>query len=236
MLQTLLMMIMFVANLVQAAWTGQEEERDLLLDADGVKTLQVKAGAGSLDITGVGGTDIAVDALIRVPDVDAEEAQETIREHLVLSLDRHGSTADLKGYFEGLSRFGDSPLVDLKVRMPEGMFLNVDDGSGSLEIRNVRGDIELDDGSGSVRLSDVGGRLKINDGSGSIIIEGAGGDITIVDGSGSVTVARVEGSVTVEDGSGSIDVSEIAGDLVVPEDGSGSLDYSAIAGRVDVSR
>ena len=236
MLQTLLMMIMFVANLVQAAWTGHEEERELSLDAEGVETLQVEAGAGSLDITGVAGTDIAVDALIRVPDADVDEAQEIIREHLVLSLDRDGSIADLKAYFEDLSRFGDSPGVDLEVRLPEGMFLNVKDGSGSLEIRNVRGDIELDDGSGSVRMVDVGGRLTINDGSGSIIIEGAGGDVAIVDGSGSVTVARVQGSVTLEDGSGSIDVSEIAGDLVVPEDGSGSLDYSAIAGRVDVSR
>lgn len=236
MLQTLLMMIMFVANLVQAAWTGHEEKRDLSLDADGVETLQVEAGAGSLDVTGAAGTRIGVNAFIRVPGADADEAQEIIREHLVLSLDRHGRTADLKGYFEDVNRWSDSPSVDLEVSLPQGMFLKIEDSSGSVEVQNVKGDIELDDGSGSVRMIDVGGRVTIRDGSGSIVIEGAGGDIAIVDGSGSVTVARVEGSVSVEDGSGSIDVSEISGDLIVPEAGSGSLDYSAVAGRVDVDR
>jgi hypothetical protein len=236
MLQTLLMMIMFAANLVQAAWTGHEEKRELSLGAEGLDTLQVEAGAGSLNVTGVAGNTIDVGALIHIPGVDEDEVEQIIADHLVLSLRRNGNTADLKGYFENIRRFSDSPAVDLEVRLPEGMFLNVEDSSGSVEVRNVRGGIELVDGSGSIRMVDVGGRLKIRDGSGSIAVEGAAGDIEIVDGSGSVTVVRVGGSVSVEDGSGSIQVSDVSGDLLVPDDGSGSLDYSSIAGRVEVAR
>jgi hypothetical protein len=235
MLQTVLMLIIFAANLVHAAWTDYEEKRDLSLDAEGVQTLQIEAGAGSLDVTGVPGTTkIVVAALIRVPDADADEAQRILSEGLVLSLDREGGNADLKAYFENGGRlFGNSPSVSLEVRVPEGMSLDLQDGSGSVEVNNVRGDISLDDGSGSIQMTDAGGQLHVRDGSGSIIVKGAGGDIEIVDGSGSIAVVHVQGSVTVEDGSGSVDVSEITGDLFILEDGSGSIDYSGIAGRVE---
>jgi hypothetical protein len=235
MLQTLFMLIMFAANLVHAAWTDYEEKRDLSLDADGVETLQIEAGAGSLDVTGVAGIPrIVVAALIRVPDVDADEARRIISEDLVLSLERDGRSAELKGYFEDGGRLsGSSPGINLEVRIPEGMSLDIEDGSGSVELRNVSGNIELDDGSGSIRMTEVGGTLKVKDGSGSLVIKGAGGDIEIVDGSGSISVARVQGSVTIEDGSGSIDVSEIAGDLFIPDAGSGAVDFSGVAGRVE---
>lgn len=235
MLQTLLMLIMFAANLVQAAWTDYEEKRDLTLDADGVETLQIEAGAGALEVTGVPGSGrIVVAALIRVPDTDADEAARVIREDLVLTLDRDGRNADLKAFFDNRSRaFGDSPSVSLDVRVPEGMSLDIEDGSGSIDLRNLQGAIRLDDGSGSVKMTDVGGHLQLRDGSGSVVIEDAGGDVEIVDGSGSITVTRVKGSVTVEDGSGSIEVTDVAGDLLIVEGGSGSIDYSQIAGRVE---
>jgi hypothetical protein len=235
MLQTLLMMIVFAANLVQAAWSDYEETRDLSLDAQGVETLRIEAGAGSLDVTGVAGSyRIVVAALIRVPDADRDDAREIVGDDLILSLVRDGDRAELKGFFKDTGRlFGSSPTVGLEVSLPDGMSLDIEDGSGSIEVRNVRGDIELDDESGSIQMTDVGGMLNINDGSGSISIRGAGGAIAIVDGSGSVTVARAGGSVTIEDGSGSIDVSDVAGDLIIPDDGSGSVVFSGIAGRVE---
>lgn len=237
MLQTLLMLIMFAANLVHAAWTDYEEKRDLSLNAEGVETLQVEAGAGGLDVTGVPGTTrIVAAALIRVPDADADKAQRIVRENLVLSLDRDGRNAQLKAYFENSGRlFRESPSVSLEVRVPEGIALDIEDRSGPVDVRNVRGDIELDDGSGSIRMTDVGGRLRLTDGSGSIVVKGAGGDIEIVDGSGSIVVARVQGSLTIEDGSGSIDVSDVSRDLFIVEDGSGAMDYSGIAGRVETA-
>jgi hypothetical protein len=234
MLQTLLMMILFAANLVQAAFNGQEEKRELTIDADGVETLEIEAGAGSLNVSGIAGTNrILVIATIEIPDADADEARQIIEEDLVLSLERDGSRAALDGWFRN-SRwsFDESPRVNLDVRVPEGLALNIEDRSGSVDIRDVIGSIELDDGSGSIRITDNGGLLTIRDGSGSIEIERSGGDVRIVDGSGSIAVAEVDGSVTIEDGSGSIDARDIAGDLIVPDDGSGSFDYSGVAGRV----
>jgi hypothetical protein len=233
--RNILIMLMFAASLVQAAWRDYEETRDLSLDVGGMDLLRIETGPGSLTVTGVSGMDkIVVKAHIVVPDTDGDRAREIVARDMVLSLEPDSDSAELKSYFDGDGGlFRSSPLIDLEIRLPAGMSLNVEDSSGSIEIENVAGDIEVDDGSGSILLTEVGGNIKIRDGSGSIVAEGAGGDVSIVDGSGSVTVARVAGNVTIEDASGSIDVSEVAGDLIIPEDGSGSVNFADILGRVE---
>lgn len=227
---------MFMASLANAAWADYEEVRELTLDTRGIDTLNIDNGSGSIDITGESGSgDIMVTATILVPGKNESKAQKKIENDLVLTLEQDSGRAVLKAYFEqgGLFNFGDSPSVQLEVRMPEGLHLEVDDGSGSIEVENVRGDIVLDDGSGSITMAEVGGNVEIEDGSGSISVRGVGGDISINDGSGSIKVRGVAGSVIVDDGSGSIDVSDVEEDLIIVEDGSGGLDFSNISGRVE---
>lgn len=217
------------------ATADYEEVRELSVDTRGIDMLDVDAGAGSLDIVGVAGTnEITVTATIHVPGRNDERARKKIEEDLTLSLEKDSDTAKLKAYFDnGAWSFGDSPSIAVEVRVPESLHLVVDDGSGSVEVSNVHGDISMDDGSGSLEMSDVGGNVGIDDGSGSITVSGVGGDLTINDGSGSIDVRGVAGSVIVDDGSGSIDVSDVEGDLIIVDDGSGSVDYSNIGGRVE---
>jgi len=228
-------MVMFTASLANAAWNEYEEVRDLNLSAKGLSSLEIEAGAGSLEVIGVSGTDdIVVTATIQVPEDDADKARKEIDSRLVLSLEKNGDNAVLKGYFkDGFMNFGDSPHVQLEVRIPARLDLNVDDGSGSIVVDNVAGNIQLEDGSGSIQMTNVGGNVEIDDGSGSISIERVGGDLFVGDGSGSIKVRDVTGSVTVDDGSGSINVSDVEQDLIIEDDGSGSLDYSNIGGRVE---
>lgn len=233
-MRNILMILMFSATLAHAAWSDYEEARDLTLDAADLETLRIEAGAGSLEVTGVPNTDrIVVSALITVPDADADEAAERMKEQMVLSLDEKGTSARLKGYFEsGGNWFGDSPSIRLEVRVPARMSLDIEDGSGSIEIRDVAGDIQSEDGSGSIKMTNVGGNLRLKDASGSVDISDAGGDVSIVDGSGSVELRRVMGSALIEDGSGSINVADVSGDLHIPESGSGSVDVRDVQGQV----
>jgi hypothetical protein len=228
-------MAMFTVSLANAAGNEYEEERQLNLGANGINTLEIEAGAGSLEIVGVSGSDeIVVSATIYVPEKDEDKARKEIQSHLVLSLEKDGNNAVLKGYFDEYSvSFGDSPHVQLEVLVPERFGLNIDDGSGSIVVENVSGNIELEDGSGSILMTNVGGDVEIDDGSGSISVEGVRGDLFIGDGSGSIKVREVAGSVTVDDGSGSINVSDVEKDLIIEEDGSGSLNFSNIGGRVE---
>lgn len=226
----------FLAGVAQAAWNGYEETRDLTLDGAVLSRLDIDAGAGSLTVTGdESASDVIVVATIKVPDRNEEKAKTRIDEDMQLTLTADGDRARLLSHFEsGAWSWGDQPSIDLEVRLPARLALDIDDGSGSLRVTSVDGDIRIDDGSGSLSLTDAGGGVTIDDGSGSVTIEDVTGELRIIDGSGSIRVNDVGASVYIEDGSGSINVQDVVGDLIVDSDGSGGLRFTRIQGRVEV--
>ena len=233
-MRSIIVMAMFAVSLAQADSSDYEEVRDMDLSADGISVLSIKAGAGSMDVRGVDGSDsISVKATIVVPDADEEDALKVIEKEMTLLLEQKGGEARLKAWFD--QRFmghGSNAHIVLEVSVPKGLSVNIDDGSGSLDVVDIAGDVTIDDGSGSIDVKNVA-NLKIDDDSGSIDVENATGDVSIVDGSGSISVRHVTGSVTIDDGSGSIKVSDVENDLVIVDDGSGSLSISDVRGKVD---
>lgn len=225
----------FMVGVAHAVDEGYQESRELTLSSRGIDTLDVDNESGSIDIIGVANsTEISISATLVVPGRNEDKARERIEDDLKLTLNKVSDTAVLVAYFERGSWFSwnDEPSVNLEIRMPEGMHLIVDDGSGSIDVEGVHGDVVVDDGSGSISLADVGGEVEIDDGSGTIIVRDVGGDLSVTDGSGSITIRGVSGSVTVDDGSGGIDVQDVEKDLIIIDDGSGGLDFANIAGRV----
>jgi hypothetical protein len=233
-MRSLIVIAMFTASLGHAAWNGYTEDRELELDTDGISSFEIDAGAGSLVVTGVEDLHkILVTATINVPDKDADDAQEIIEKGLRLTLEKIRDEARLEADFEQRSwGWSDSPSVDLDVRVPRGLALVVDDGSGSIKIIDMDSDIEVDDGSGSLSINGAAS-VAIDDGSGSITVIGASGDVDIEDGSGSITVEQVGGSVRIDDGSGGIDIDDVEHDLIIVDDGSGGLNASNVRGVID---
>jgi hypothetical protein len=233
-MRSFIVIAMFAASLSHAAWNGYTEDRELELDADGLSSFDINAGAGSLVVTGVEGLHkILVTATINVPDEDADDARELIEKKLKLSLNQSRDEARLEAFFESHSwGWNDSPSVDLDIRVPHGLALRVDDGSGSMKIIDVNSDVRIDDGSGSIDVAGVTS-ITIDDGSGSIKVIGVQGDVEIEDGSGSITVERVGGSVTIDDGSGGIEIDDVEHDLTIVDDGSGGLNASNVRGAID---
>jgi len=166
-MRSFIVIAMFAASLSHAAWNGYTEDRELELDADGLVSFDIDAGAGSLVVTGVEGLHkILVTATINVPDEDADDARELIEKKLKLSLDQSRDEARLEAFFESHSwGWNDSPSVDLDIRVPHGLALRVDDGSGSMKIIDVNSDVRIDDGSGSMDITGVTS-VYIDDGSG----------------------------------------------------------------------
>lgn len=209
------------------------EVREFAVDAGGATRLVIDAGQGSLRVRGEPGIDqVSVAATITVPDASESKARKSIERNLRLSLERGGDTVRLDSYFDQ-RLWSKEGWIDLEVRMPSAMALRVDDGSGSIDIADIDGDIDIDDGSGSIDISNVG-NVDIDDGSGSIVVTGSRGDVFVEDGSGSIDVRRIEGSVTIDDGSGGIRVGDVSGDLVVIDAGSGGLDFDNVRGRIEV--
>ena len=233
-MRSFVVMAMFLASFAHAAWTDYEEVRDLSLDADGIDKLDIRAGAGSLDVKGVDGQDrIVIKATIIVADADEDEAARIIAKRMELSLDERDGKAILKSDFDGgFMGAGPNARIDLEVTVPAGLPLVIDDGSGSVDVRDVAADVKIDDGSGSIDVANVA-NLVIDDGSGSIDVERVAGDVNVTDGSGSISVRGVSGSVTIDDGSGSIKVSDVDEDLIIVDDGSGGLKFSDIRGTVE---
>jgi len=212
-----------------------ETEKDLTLPAEGLRQLIVDAGAGSLKIEGVEGLSaIEVKAQIFVRGIRAGNIEEFLGDHLRLSLEKSGSAAVLKGYFHfsGISFFAGEASIDLTVRMPKTMDLEVDDGSGWLGIRGIQGEVEIDDGSGDLTVENIEGNLKIDDGSGDINVRDVTGWVVIDDGSGSMEVIKVGKDVTVDDGSGGIFIEDVGGDVILESTGSGSVHTDKVRGRV----
>jgi len=147
----------------------------------------------------------------------------------------------------------DRQSLDLVIEVPTDLSIDVEDGSGELEIRNV-GPLTLSDGSGSAVIEHVGGSLRVKDGSGELHITDVKGDVEVTDGSGELEIRDVDGGVEIgskgsgplritsvaksvhvrSKGSGSVDVTHVGGDLVVDRAASGSIDYSDVKGRVDI--
>lgn len=229
-----ILIAMFVTSLASAGWSDYEEVRDLDLAANGIKKLSINSGAGSMEIRGVAGSDeIAVKARIVVQNKDEDDALRFMEKYMTLTLQQNGSEARLEAQFDSHHfGWGSNAYIVLDVSVPKGMTVDIDDGSGSMDVADIEGDVSIDDGSGSIDVRNVA-NLKIDDGSGSISVESASGDVSIVDGSGSITVRHVGGSVTIDDGSGSIKVSDVEKDLVIVDDGSGGLTHSDVRGRVD---
>ena len=192
----------------------------------------IDTGAGSLTVEGVDGLDsIEVTATIGVDGISNEEkARELVEKKLKLSLTERGDRIVLdSGWDSGMWGPGREAWVKLEVRMPSGLALEIDDGSGSIVVDNVRAAVRIDDGSGSIRVENLDGLLNIDDGSGSIKITDINNDVTIDDGSGSLSIDGVTGNLRIDDGSGSVDMKNIGGTVEI-EDGSGSINAKVIGG------
>ncbi len=218
------------------------------LPADGVTSAAIRSYAGDLDIVGRDGlTTVEVRGTACAGDADDLA-------RIALGAEVRGDRIVIDPELPELSSWGRNnyAYLDLVIEVPRHLALDVNDGSGDIDIRGV-GALELEDGSGDIEIEDTDGSVEIVDGSGDLDVRDARGEVRIQDGSGDVEidrvgalwieedgsgdirVATVGGDVMVErDGSGSIRARDVGGDFTVERDGSGDVDYRDIAGRVSV--
>lgn len=227
-------LLAMTALVAPSAWAQPDPEHcehrntvDLSDPAGG--TLEVKSGAGAVEITGEPGlSEFRVTATLCA-------ASRELLDGLAVSL--QGGRLDTT-YPERSGGWGfwrnNYASIHLAVRVPAGTAVELEDKSGSAVISDVAR-VRVDDGSGSLRISGVQGDVRVEDGSGSLTIEGVTGDVSVEDGSGGLTIREVVGSVTLEDGSGGARVRGVTGNVVVTDDGSGGIEIEEVGGEVRVS-
>ncbi len=230
--KTILFTAIGLASMTAFAGKDLKFERSLDLNTDRLSGLEVDAGAGSIEVVGVSGNEIRVDATITSDDYkNIDDMLEDFEEKMLFNLKRDSGFALLNARQKMNSwSINKSMAINLQIELPRGMDLIIDDGSGSMTIENVDGAIKIDDGSGSITLRDIGSDVEIEDGSGSIKMADINGDVTIDDGSGSIEMKNIQGSVEIEDGSGGIQAKSVAGDFKV-DDGSGDVIVKELGGE-----
>jgi lia operon protein LiaG len=130
--------------------------------------------------------------------------------------------------------------VDYTIYVPTETEVRANDGSGSIEVNDIQGpvnlqtgsghigahrirnDAETKTGSGSIELIDIGTRATAETGSGGIELSHIGGDIHATTGSGSIRMDRAPSRIVTHTGSGTINISGAGNDLRASS-GSGSI-------------
>ncbi len=145
-----------------------------------------------------------------------------------------------------------SARLDLAVTLPAGLPVvieddsgwikvsntgatTIDDDSGAIEARNIRGNLTIHDDSGAIDIDTVAGNVLVEDDSGELNIKNVTGNVEIEDDSGAIVVANVSGSLRIRnDDSGSIMVQNIKRDVMIDDDGSGGIDVADVGGNFTV--
>lgn len=228
------MMFLFSLAFVQAA----EIRETLTLPTGGLNALAIDCGAGYLKVRGQEGLEsVEAVATLRVSGAGEAEMREFRKERVTLKLERIGAKAVLTARIDDTFTLdklfgGRDAVIDLDISLPRDLDLDVDDGSGDLEIRAIDGAVAIEDGSGNMVINSVKGDMDIDDGSGDIELKNAGGAVTIEDGSGSIDLRGAKGPVSVDDGSGDIVIDGVEKDVTIEEAGSGDLKIRNVRGKV----
>lgn len=206
-------------------------KKSMEISGQGIDRLIADCSNGRMEIVGVAGLKkIEVDAEIDVSKV-GRNPEEYIKDRVVFELEKRNSRAYLKVEINHNGWGRRQASIDLKVRVPQEIDLDIEHGSGSLAITSIRGNVYIEDGSGSLEVDNITGDLRIDDGSGSIDVADIEGEVEVDDGSGSISIVGIDGNVTIDDGSGGITVDGVEKDVLIKDSGSGGVSVNNVRGK-----
>ena len=246
---------------------SSDNAKELTAQLDDIFSIVVETGPAELRIVGdATRTDLRAAATTCDSDNDATVRLQTSREGAVLRVSA-SSDSFRRGFL-----LGSSTSLRVSLAVPAGARIevarsngptliqgvarvDVQGGSGTLQISDIAGDVVARNGVGAAYLSRIAGNVEARDGAGELLISKIGGSLRVLsdaagqlviddvhrdvlidaDGSGEISITRVSGDVRVDqDGSGRILVHGVGGAFSVGEKSRGLIKYSAVAGPVQV--
>jgi Toastrack DUF4097 len=185
--------------------------------------LDVRTGAGSIDVrTGAAGR-VEVHGEIRVGRASDDAAAEAIVAQLMASppIELAGSELTIGRLDDSLQH--QSIAISYRVMVPADASVRSRSGSGRQTVAGVAGPVDAATGSGGVMLTGIAGAVRAATGSGSIEAHGIGGAFDGKTGSGAVKLEQTgPGDVSVTTGSGGVELSGVDGGARV-HTGSGAI-------------
>jgi hypothetical protein len=250
--KTLCVMACLAAPVVWAGDCDYKHRIETTLDIGSATQLEINAAAGDLKVS-AGNTESAV----RIEAVVCASREEWASDsRLALN---SGETAEISVLPpDSAERTGwgndDQFSVDLDIRVPAGLAVNISDSSGGMTVEDT-GDLSIRDSSGDIDVRNIRGMVRLEDSSGDIDLQNIEGDVVVEsDSSGNMFGKDIQGSVLVmkdssgniwfeqvrddfvveRDSSGNIVAEHVGGDFRVLKDGSGNIRSSHVAGEIEI--
>jgi Toastrack DUF4097 len=208
--------------------------RDAQLDAAALRSLLLNLGPTDAHVRGVAGltkVEVRGTACASNPqwlqDLQLDTSSSGGNAVVTARTDHHGISFGLFG----LSRYA---YMKLSVRVPAGLAVVIDSGSGDV-IAQELASLDFHSGSGDLQADGIAGALVLQVGSGDVTAQRVGEVTLHSTGSGDVTIDGVRGDVHADyAGSGDLDFSNVGGGVWVGSIGSGDLHLGNIADSVHV--
>ncbi|GAB5523769.1 MAG: hypothetical protein Roseis2KO_16410 [Roseivirga sp.] len=200
---------------------------------DGVESIRINIASGNGIIKKSNSDQVKVTLEYTYDDDDYEP-----------SFDQNGTTLRIKEEFDrGRRNWNMRGKSEWTLEIPDGLRVDMNTGSGNIEITglsieldassgsgnvevdNITGDTRLSTGSGNIDARNMDGELRANTGSGTIRVSDGKGDADLNTGSGNIRASRLEGAFEMNTGSGNVDaVAMIITDHSRFSTGSGNVD------------
>ncbi|MGM0606115.1 MAG: DUF4097 family beta strand repeat-containing protein [Halobacteriota archaeon] len=206
-------------------FVGRRDEGTRTESVTDVDELAIEFDVGSLRIRSSDRDDVHVDYIRQSSSVTADISNLELRTER-----RDGRLTIISEWTGRKTIFGGRPSMDLDVEIPRSLPVTSIEGSvGSVDVAEVRGDLDVQTTTGSVTIEDLAGTVSAESTTGSIDISSPDrlGDVRASTGSVTVDVPAIDGDTELTTSTGSIDAA-VAPDL------DAELTVQTSTGRVDV--
>jgi DUF4097 and DUF4098 domain-containing protein YvlB len=220
-----LILLSFMLTIPVLAGTLSREET-LSLPAGGLERLILSNGSGLLECVAEDRENIHVELVFKVKSRKRDKAQRLLEESS-LSVSREAGELRLAPDASS-SRVN----VEMLVRLPFGLEVNAEVGSGDLYVRDLRGPLYLEAGSGRIDGRDLVGDVKVKLGSGEISLRDVKGAVRIQAGSGDIKLKRIV-SCELKASSGNVEINSVLG-LCRVKTNSGDVYIRKVAGPTEI--
>jgi DUF4097 and DUF4098 domain-containing protein YvlB len=237
-----------LGNVVSSAFGSAKEsvEKELILSADDVNSIELRTGSGDIAVTGGGSGDVLIQAIITVRGSDDEDAKERATqieivhslEDGVLKIKDSGSGRQITGPYS----------VDYRITVPSEIDVNLQTMDGDVSTKSIDGNVKINNYSGDIHLKSCTGHIKANTKSGDIDVAECSGTLNVKSLSGDLTFSEVttdelncntlsgdiEGTLRPNVGS-NVNAKTLSGDieLKMPETSSFSISAETLSGSID---
>jgi len=181
---------------------------------DGISSIRLNTASGDCDIQKGSGSQVSVMVEFTYDPDDFE-----------LKMEKNGSRLVLEEKFNARNMRGSSEWTLL---VPDGLDIDFNSGSGSLDLTGLKVDMKFNTGSGDADVRNVDGDLNFNSGSGDFEFYEVKGEVRANSGSGDHKLNSVNASVKANSGSGDVDLDRSTGEFKL-NTGSGDVEAENIS-------